>query len=375
MLVVVDAFPGIALMGMLFVICIMMWLATFFMKKRENNKLRIVGTLIAVVYILIFGMGTYYLTTTYSVLSKISLNETSSVVKPNRVDVMEEAFNVYITGIDQWDKEKGYDLERSDVNMILTVCPNTRTVLLTSIPRDTYVPLHRTGTMDKLTHTGIYGVDETLNTVYDWLGIDLNYYVKMNFSAVVSIINAMDGVDVYSDREFKPVKRPWWTVKKGWNHMNGKEALAFARERRAYDEDDSKRVVNQQKVIRAMFNKLLSSSTLLTRYGEIVSVAGNSLETNMPMEDIKKLAKMQMLDLGEWNIETQKLKGEYDMDYVASMAQTSKYQVYKISNTSIREIKKRICKTMNPDAKEVAKTTAEREKNSIIAFFVGIFSR
>lgn len=115
----------------------------------------------------------------------------------------EEPFNVYITGIDQWASEKGMDLERSDVNMIVTVNPATKQMLLTSIPRDSYVKLHTAQQMDKLTHTGIYGVDETLNTVSDWLGVDMNYYVKMNFTGAMTIITAMDGIDVYSPVAFE----------------------------------------------------------------------------------------------------------------------------------------------------------------------------
>lgn len=374
MLAVTRAFPRTALTFILVVLCLTMWLAIHLMKK-EKKPVRVIGIIIGILYIIVFGMGAYYLGLTHHMISQITLNSTEASAAAKRVDVMEESFNVYITGIDQWDSEKGLDLERSDVNMIVSVCPKTRKVLLTSLPRDSYVPLHRTGTMDKLTHTGIYGVDETLYTVEDWLDIDLNYYVKTNFSAIVEVIDAIDGIDVYSDREFNPVKRPWWTVEQGWNHMSGKEALAFARERRAYDEDDSKRVLNQQKVVKAMMDKMVSSTTILTKYDDIMLVAGDSLETNMPMEDIQTLVEMQMTDLGKWNVETQRVQGEYDMDYVASMAQTAKYQVYKVSNKSIAETKDNIKKAMNPSTAEIAKAAAERGRNSIYAFFKGIFKQ
>ena len=91
-------------------------------------------------------------------------------------------------GIDQ--------IARSDVNMVMTVNPQTKTILLTSIPRDSYVTLHSFGADDKLTHSGIYGVEETVSTVEDWLGYDMNYYIKANFSMLVDIVDAIDGVDV-----------------------------------------------------------------------------------------------------------------------------------------------------------------------------------
>ena len=94
------------------------------------------------------------------------------------IDPTAEPFNLYITGIDRWAGEQ--DLDRSDVNMIMTINPVTKKILLTSIPRDTYVKLHTAQQMDKLTHTGVYGVDETISTVEDWLNIDIAYYLKLN---------------------------------------------------------------------------------------------------------------------------------------------------------------------------------------------------
>ena len=200
MIAVVNAFPANMTMGLvaaLFAVLLLAWV----LLARRQRPLRVLGLLVALLFLTFYGLGTYYLGTTYAMFARISNNE--APVKPSEgLDPTQDSFNVYITGIDQWNKEKGLDLERSDVNMIVTVCPQTRKILLTSIPRDAYVELDRVPEMDKLTHTGIYGVDETLKTVEKWLGIDLNYYVKMNFSAVRDVINAMGGVDVYSPVAF-----------------------------------------------------------------------------------------------------------------------------------------------------------------------------
>lgn len=367
MMTIVNAFPINMIIGFIVVMLGMIALADFLF-MRDTKWKRIVGIVVSVIFILIYGLGIYYLITTQTMFSRISVSDASAAAKAKGVNVTEDSYNIYITGIDQWDSEKGYDLERSDVNMIVTVCPKTHKILLTSIPRDSYVPLHSNGAMDKLTHTGVYGVDETLSTVESWLGIEINYYVKANFSAVVDVINAIGGVDVYSDREFSPVKRSWWTVKKGWNHMNGKEALAFARERKAYNEEDSQRVLNQQKVLKAMLDKMTTSTTMLTKYDDIVSAAGNSMETNMPTSDMQALVKMQLADLGKWNIKTQRVSGEYDMDYVASLTHETKFQVYKVKKSEVKKITKKINKTLHPSSAEIAAATASRQKNSILSF-------
>lgn len=355
MIILVDAFPRKYILIIISVLLLMIF-ATNFLFLRDSKKIRMFGLFLSVCFLSTFGLGTYYLANTYAMFQKISSTETTAQ------GIAREPFNIYITGIDQWESEKGYDLERSDVNMIVTVSPQTKKILLTSIPRDTYVPLHRTGTMDKLTHTGIYGVDETLNTVEDWLGIEQDYYVKMNFTAVVDIINAMGGIDVYSPVEFTPVKREWWTVQKGWNHMNGKEALAFARERKAFDGQDSARVENQQRVVDAILKKAMTSPTILTQYPSILKAASDNMSTNLSPKDMQEIAKMQLEDLGEWDIEKQKIKGEYDMDYVASLAVTNKYCIYRPDDASVEQVKQKIKTIMNPSQEEITQVQEETKQ-------------
>ena len=243
MLTLVSAFPKemtLAFVAVLFVLLILVYI--LFMRKSKG--LRIFGLLLAVIFLVVYGVGTYYLGSTYAAFSKIGGSGDSRVSTDSTgqtKDITSEAFNIYITGIDMWNNEKGLDLERSDVNMIVTVCPQTRKILMTSIPRDTYVKLHTAGQMDKLTHTGVYGVDETLNTVEDWLGVDLDYYVKCNFSSVMKIIYAIGGIDVYSPKAFKSSISDY-EYEEGWNYMGGKEALYFARERKAFNNEDDKRI-------------------------------------------------------------------------------------------------------------------------------------
>ena len=334
-LIVVDALPS-DLTFFLIAIMIAMLVGSCLLFANDKKAVRIAGIAIALLFAATFSLVTGFMSNTYAMLNRISDSSTNATGPISKsVDVTEEPFNLYITGIDQWAKDKGLDLERSDVNMLVTINPRTKDVLLTSIPRDTYVKLHTAQQMDKLTHTGVYGVDETLNTVEDWLGIDINYYVKMNFTGARDIIDAMGGIDVYSPVEFRSSIMGYKYVK-GWNHLRGKKAIYFARERKSFEGQDAIRVENQQRVMKAMIKKMTSSTTLLTKYGEIMDAAGDNLQTNMETTEMRDLVRMQITELAKWNVETQKIEGEYDQDYVASLTQSMKFDIYRPSDESVK---------------------------------------
>jgi anionic cell wall polymer biosynthesis LytR-Cps2A-Psr (LCP) family protein len=165
-----------------------------------------------------------------------------------------------------------------------------------------------------------------------------------------------------------PTKRDWWTVKKGWNHMNGKQALAFARERKAFEGEDSQRVENQQRVVDAILKKLMTSPALLTNYPEILAAASNNMSTNMTSDEMQQVVKMQLADLGVWDIQSQKVTGEYDMDYVASLTQDQKFLVYKADPASVSAVLDQINAVMNPTEEEIQALIENRKKSSLINF-------
>ena len=369
LLTVVNAFPAKLTMYILAVFFALLIVSQILITIRSRNKLpRIIGVLLSAVYLCITLVGVYYLYSTFSTFSRIGGNEAAN----SGFDLTEEPYNVYFTGIDQWDTEKGKDLERSDVNMIATVNPVTKKILLTSIPRDAYVPLAKNGAMDKLTHTGIYGVDETINTVEGWLGIDLNYYVKVNFTGVCDVINAIGGIDVYSPESFVPEKYDTWTVKKGWNHMTGKKALSFARERHALKKGDASRVLNQQRVVKGIIRKLTTSTAVITSYTDLLEVVDKHVGTNMTRREMISLAKSEMLNLGGWEIKTQSLDGVYGQETVASLSSANKYSVFKVDEKSIDKCLAKMDAVMNPDEEEVnailEKRYKEQQKSSIDSF-------
>ena len=367
MLILTDLLPSDLTVILVVAVTALLLLTNFMFSSRFRWK-RIIGIMISAVLICILASVTVFMGETYAMLNNISgSGGTADASGPaaDKVSVTEEPFNIYITGIDQWESEKGLDLERSDVNMIISVNPVTKKVLLTSIPRDAYVKLHTAQQMDKLTHTGVYGVDETLNTVEDWLGIDLNYYVKMNFSAAVEIIDALGGVKVYSPVEFDSSLKDYH-YKKGWQYLGGYKALYFARERHAFEGQDSIRVENQQIVVKAVIEKMTSSTALLTNYGEVMNAASRNMHTNMSSAEMMELAKMQLTDLSEWDVQTQKLEGEYGEDYVASLTQSQKFSVYNVDPESEKKCVEGIKKILNPTVSELEKAKENSRKGFVM---------
>lgn len=213
-------------------------------------------------------------------------------------------FNVYISGIDTAGDIS--TVARSDANIVVTVNTKTHDILLTSIPRDYYVVLHSKGKKDKLTHSGVYGIKETYTTVEDLLNIDINYYVRVNFTTLEKIVDALGGIEVDSEYAFETAG---YSFKKGKNTLNGAKALAFSRERYSFASGDRQRIKNQQAVIKGILNKVMTSETILTKYTKLLKSLSNSFQTNIKTEEINMLVKSQMLNMSSWNISTNSLNG------------------------------------------------------------------
>lgn len=257
-----------------------------------------------------------------------------------KVNVTNESFNIFVSGIDTYGKIQS--VSRSDVNMVVTVNPSTNKILLTSIPRDYYVQLHgTTGLKDKLTHAGIYGVDKSVKTIEDLFETDINYYVRVNFTTLIDVVDIIGGIDVYSDKNFMAYTDNSCFYKKGNNHMDGKHALAFARERYAYQEGDRHRVQNQQAVITAIMNKVLSSKTIITKYNSLLKSLDGSFETNMKTNELTKLIKNQIDSMPSWSIESQSVNGRDSSNYTYSYAGQKLYVMEPDMNT-VNEAKLKI---------------------------------
>ena len=217
------------------------------------------------------------------------------------VNVTNQVFNIFISGIDTTGPVS--TVSRSDVNMIVTVNPKTKQILMTSIPRDYYVTLANKGKKDKLTHAGLAGVENSVKTLENFLGIDINYYARVNFTSLITMVDALGGIEVYSDQDI-----PKLGIAKGVNQMDGAKALSFSRERYSYKSGDNHRVQNQQKVLEAMLNKMMSPSILMN-YSSVLDTIAGSFETNMSSSEITSLIKMQLSDMSKWDMKQIQLSG------------------------------------------------------------------
>ena len=231
-----------------------------------------------------------------------------------------EPINIYISGS---DSRSGIIEEntRTDVNMIMTINPKSKTILLTSIPRDYYVKLHNTeGLKDKLTHSGIYGIEMSKKTIEDLFDIKIDYVVKVGFNSVINIVDLIGGIDIYSDKTFETYcGNPKTYVKEGINHFNGRDALNYARERYAYYEGDNHRIQNQQQVLEAIITKTLKDKNLILKYNEYLENIKSLYRTDIPESLIKLYIKEQLNKNTTWKIEKQTVKGYGDSNETYSM--------------------------------------------------------
>lgn len=456
MMLLVDSFPGMYVMGILGAIAVIMLLIIILLNsRREKTKKRKIGAVLAVLLIITLGVGSYYMYGTYNLFStisaaskqtedfhvvvlsegsyetlddikgeelfvvtsessrykeakgmlmseaEVSYKETADYLEAGyqlvdesgathdngifvsntnyemmcediggfkkstkiihtisleietgdfakRVDVTKDPFNVYISGIDTSGTIG--TVARSDVNMLMTVNPSTKQILLTSIPRDMYLPLHTYGEMDKLTHSGIYGIQETTATVEDWLGFDINYYLRVNFTTLTDVVDAIGGIDVESTYAFSSSVSPY-SYKAGTNHLDGEAALYFARERKSLPGGDNERIKNQQRVLTAIIDKLTSSTVILTKYTQLLEAVGDKMQTSLSENDISAIAKAQIKDMGSWAIVSNSVRGNGTMAETYSMP-GRKLSVVVPDEESVAQAQKQISQIMYPVTEE-----------------------
>lgn len=282
------------------------------------------------------------------ILGEIKLKTRTKTNKTN-IDVTEDPFTIYLSGIDT--RSGGMPTNSlSDVNMVIAVNPNTKKVLLTSIPRDYYVQLHGTsGLNDKLTHAGaLGGVKLSKATIEDLLDKKIDFYARVNFNSVVRLVDAVGGITLYSDVDY-----PFtcWTdngcrFTPGNNDVKGRCALAFARERYAYDSGDRHRGENQQQVIKQVLNKVTSSSTLIKNYSTILNSLNGTFESSLSTEDITSLVKYQINDMSKWTIVNANLDGTTGMTYTYS-SPGRKLSVMYPNEKTVETAKKQINDVLN----------------------------
>ena len=258
---------------------------------------------------------------TFSVASKSSESANKSITQ--------DPFVLYLSGSDT--RSRMLDVSRSDVNILAVVNPKTRQVLLVNTPRDYYVPISisSSGTRDKLTHCGIYGIDCSMDTLSALYGVDIDYYGQINFTGFENLIDAVGGVTVYSDTAFSA--SPYSYVV-GDNYLDGKAALAFARDRHHQASGDNARGVHQMAVIKALIQKL-SAGTLIQHYSDILSSVEGMFVTSVSSDEISQLMKMQLSDMAHWDVHSFAVTGTGGSNTTYSMPGLHSYVMYPNEDT------------------------------------------
>ena len=251
-------------------------------------------------------------------------------------------FAVYLSGIDVYGSIS--KKSRSDVNILAIINPDDREVLLVTTPRDYYVeiPNVSNGQKDKLTHAGIYGVQASMDTLSNLYGIDIDYYFRVNFTSFEKIIDALGGVSVYSEHSFFV---DGYSFKKGYNDVDGKSALRFARERKTFADGDHQRGKNQLALIKAIISKACSP-VILTAINDILDSVRDNVDTNIPETIIQDMIRSQLVDNKAWKVTTLAANGFNHNDVTYSMPSFKAYVMLPDMN-SISKIKSEILKMYN----------------------------
>ena len=256
-------------------------------------------------------------------------------------------FILYINGIDtRTDAMPTRSL--ADVNILAAVNPNTKKILLVAIPRDTYVQLaDTTGLMDKLTHAGSRGgVALSEKTIENFMRIEIDRYIRVNFNFVKGLVDSIGGITVTNYENYAVTAADKACVfTPGDNQVDGRCALAFARERKSYSTGDRHRGENQEQVIERILDKVSKNSNLIKNYSAILNSLNDSFDTNITAGDITAIVRMQLDDMSSWTVE------KYNVNGTGAMAQT-----YSYPNQNLY--------VMMPDVTTVA--TAKDKINSIL---------
>lgn len=261
------------------------------------------------------------------------------------INVAKDTFTVYLSGLDNMGSPD--QQTRSDTNLLLIVNPRANHIQMVSLPRDGYIPNPAYNyTNDKLTHTGNDGIENSVKTIENFFGIPVDYYARVSFNSLIEIVDTLGGIDVNvelnfceqdENRSFK--KDDLICLKKGKQTLNGKQALAYSRHRKTIGYDNAGRERAQQRIIKAIINKLISP-TGITNVNALLDIAPNYIITNMPANQISKFVSSELNELKPWTISSiSSDNGVYENRYVASIDRSQgTSNVYLFSRNEVHSV-------------------------------------
>lgn len=267
------------------------------------------------------------------VLESVVVKGQEKKKKNKKVVGKKNSFNVYISGIDTYGSLS--TVSRSDVNLIVSVNPAKKKILITTIPRDTYLAIGGDESKyDKLTHAGMFGVDTSIASLENLLDVEIDYYGRVNFTTLIQLVDIIGGITVDNPVAFSAGK---YHFPQGKVDMDGAMALAYSRERYNLAEGDFDRGKNQTRVMTGIIKKMLGPEILFS-FNEISDIALKSVNTDMPYGKMVQLVNYQIADGGDWDIESQALKGSGAEGLTSYLMPNAKLYMMQPNKDSIKEV-------------------------------------
>ncbi len=225
-------------------------------------------------------------------------------------DITKQSFVLLVSGVDEMGAADMTSL--SDVNILLFINPISNSIMMLSLPRDSLMPRYSMDFVnDKLTHTGWAGVEDTKQTIEHFFGIEIDYYAKVSFSSLIEIVDAIGGIDVNVEIAFSEQDEnrsfaadDLISLEAGEQHLNGKQALAYARHRKTENYDVAGRERAQQRIIKAIIDKLLTAEGITVYVNQLMDTVPKYVVTDMPGNQITSFIKGELSELKPWSIQS-----------------------------------------------------------------------
>lgn len=268
-------------------------------------------------------------------------------VREKEDEITKKTFQVFISGLDTYgEKDRS---KRSDLNLLVTVNPSEKRLLITGIPRDLYVSFPSESTNEekqktKFSHLSLYGTKSLVQGAEELLDTKIDYYIQLNMSGFRKLIDAIGGVDVEADRSFET---DWKTsFQKGINHVNGKEALTFVREGHHHSKGVEQRNKNHQEMLKAILKQVMKKNLMEMDINALYKLCKKNVRTDMKAGEILSLMRWQKEEKVEWEMETATIKGKFALETLAEYHDAKLY-VEKVDQRSLDQVSKKIKKLLN----------------------------
>ncbi|MDH6366428.1 MULTISPECIES: LCP family protein [unclassified Breznakia] len=264
-------------------------------------------------------------------------------IKGNDIDITKEVFTVLVSASDQIEAPTSHSL--SDTNMILIIDPVNHIIQTISIPRDSFIPNPAYGNVsDKLTHTGNDGVENTKVAIEKAFDIKIDFYVKISFSSLIEIVDTLDGIPVnvlqpiVEQDEYRSfAEEDLIYLDAGQQTLNGKQALAYARHRHSYENQDLGRNQAQIEVMKGLVKRVLSPDGI-TKVDDVMKLMSNYVIMNFSESQLTSFVKQQVDNMPSWEFKSLSLdKGMQGSEPTASMPSVYS-SIYYLSKSDIEKV-------------------------------------